>query len=93
MVEEARLRGTRILSLNDFLSYIGYRPQRRLYRPGENRPYNLHQGAHSTATTGYGPGNRQSSGQVSGLFSRRRPLKKQDEASTGATSGAYSSER
>lgn len=36
LVDEARFQGVRRISLNDFLNYIGYKPHRRLFRPGEN---------------------------------------------------------
>ncbi len=34
LLEEARLQGVSWVNLNDFLSWIGYQPQRRLYQPG-----------------------------------------------------------
>ena len=34
----------------DFLAYIGYKPKRRLFQPGQERPYNLKSGAHSTVS-------------------------------------------
>ena len=39
MKKEAQQSGVRVMTMNDFLSYIGYRPQRRLWRPGENIPW------------------------------------------------------
>uniref|UniRef100_A0A7C2JZ46 Uncharacterized protein n=1 Tax=Schlesneria paludicola TaxID=360056 RepID=A0A7C2JZ46_9PLAN len=41
MRSEARLYGVRIIPLNAFLDYIGYKPKRRLFRPGEDKPYTL----------------------------------------------------
>lgn len=38
MEKEARLAGVRRIRLNDFLDYIGYKPSRRLWRPGESYP-------------------------------------------------------
>ncbi len=41
LLEEARLQGVTWVSLNDFLSWIGYQPQRRLFQPGtEGYPLN-----------------------------------------------------
>lgn len=75
MEKEARQQGVRKISLGDFLSYIGYRPKRRLWRPGDGTPYKLKSGAKSTATSET-LGNRESSGQTSGIYSRGNRLKK-----------------
>ena len=37
--KEAQQSGVRVITMNDFLSYTGYKPQRRLWRPGENIPW------------------------------------------------------
>jgi hypothetical protein len=37
--KEAQQSGVRTVTKNDFLSYMGYKPQRRLWRPGENIPW------------------------------------------------------
>ncbi|RMG37724.1 MAG: hypothetical protein D6725_08475 [Planctomycetota bacterium] len=88
MLEEARMQGTRVVSLSDFLAWMGYRPQRRLYIPGmTQRPYNLKAGA-ASATVGEAVGNRTSTGTVSGLFTRKRKLRY--SPSTGQTSKRYS---
>lgn len=39
MKKEAQQSGVRVITMNDFLSYMGYKPQRRLWRPGENIPW------------------------------------------------------
>ena len=83
---QARQRGVRIVSLNNFLAYIGYRPTRRLWRPGQNRPYVLKAGAHSTAVDEVIRG-RESSGQVSGFYTRSKRLKQ--PTSTGQTSKVF----
>ena len=57
MEKEARFNGVRKIRLNDFLDYIGYRPQRRLWRPGEE--YNLDRPQ------------RVNSGSVTGVYSSR----------------------
>ncbi|MBI1346612.1 hypothetical protein GC163_10020 [bacterium] len=67
MRKEARLYGVRIIPLNSFLDYIGYKPKRRLFRPGENRPYNLKAGA-ASASVNQPLGDITSSGQVSGSY-------------------------
>ncbi len=86
MVKEARKTGVRVVSISDFLSYIGYKPQRRLFTPGTDRPYNLRAGAHST-TTDVAVGKRASSGQVSGVFGKRRRLRQ--KSSSGQTSPLF----
>lgn len=39
--KEADEQGVTIVRKNDFLSWMGYRPQHKLYRIGDNRPNNL----------------------------------------------------
>ncbi len=88
MVKEARKQGVRVVNFNDFLSYIGFKPQRRLYIPGlVERPYNLKAGA-ASATTNETVGNRSSSGQVSGAYGRSKRLR-QPSASSGQTSKLF----
>lgn len=68
--KSARERGVRVVSLGDFLNYVGYKPQRRLFVPGGDVPWNLKSGSHSTSVdeTG-GASSRRSSGATSGLYS------------------------
>ncbi|QDT96657.1 hypothetical protein [Gimesia aquarii] len=49
--DEARLKAVRVVGINDFLSYIGYKPQRRLYVPGSGVPSKIKAGAKKTGTT------------------------------------------
>ncbi len=42
--EEAKQQGVRIVSLNDFLAWIGYQPQRKLFVPGAEKGYDLKAG-------------------------------------------------
>ena len=49
LVAQAQKQGIRVLSLRDFLAYIGYRPQQRVWQPGENDP--LPSGRSSSSTT------------------------------------------
>ena len=55
----------RIIPLNAFLDYIGYKSKRRLFKPGDGRGYTLKAGAASTAVDDTF-GDRNSSGNVSG---------------------------
>jgi len=86
MRQEARLHGIRIVPLSDFLNYIGYKPKRRLYRPGVDTKYNLKAGAASTAVN-QPLGDISSSGQVSGSFSRTKTT--QPQTSSGQTSKLF----
>src|SRR5207302_5032226 len=69
LVEAANERGVRVVSLSDFLSYIGYKPQRRLFVPGGDVPYNLKSGSASPAVGESLGGSRKSSGATSGAYS------------------------
>lgn len=87
MRKEARLYGVRIIPLNSFLDYIGYKSKRRLFKPGDNRGYNLKAGAASTGVN-EPLGDRSSSGQVSGSYgapSRAVP----PQTSSGTTSKLF----
>lgn len=84
--DEARVKGVRIVRLNDFLAYIGYKPSRRLWRPGQEVPWKLKAGSHSTGVN-ESMSNRESSGQTSGVFSRSKRLKQ--PTSTGQTSKSF----
>jgi len=87
LVEEARENGTRVVNLNTFLDIVGYKSQRRLWAPGEEIPWKLSAGSRSTAVNAT-LGQRESSGQVSGRYSRSKRLKQ--PTSTGQTSKSYS---
>lgn len=72
LVEEARSHGVQIKSKNDFLAYCGYRPNNRLYRPGEDSKFNLRSGARSASTDESSAtirSSRVSSGQTSAAVS------------------------
>lgn len=84
---EALLYGIRKVGINDFLDYIGFRPQQRLWQPGEDRPFNLRYGAHSTGVD-EALEDRRSSGTVSELFRENRQRSSSD-ASSGTTSGLF----
>lgn len=67
--KDAKRYGVRLVKLADFLQYIGYKQDRRLWRPGDDAPRKLKAGAQST-TTDEVFGRRQSSGRTSGLFKK-----------------------
>ncbi len=84
--DSAREQGIRVISLTDFLSFIGFKPQRRLYIRGSGgRGYALKAGSRSTGVN-ENLGNRKSTGRVSEVFNSRRTSQK---ISSGKTSGAY----
>ncbi|MCA9017514.1 MAG: hypothetical protein KDA77_19480, partial [Planctomycetaceae bacterium] len=83
--EEARLKAVRVIGINDFLSYIGYKPQRRLFTPGSGIPSQIKLGAKTTGV------NDVSSGTVSQVFTRSKRLKQQ--ISSGQTSKAFGSNK
>lgn len=85
MVKEARVNGVRTIKLNDFLSFIGFESKRRMFRPGQDRPFNLKAGAASTSTSET-IGDRSSSGNVSGSF---RSKSAPQQSSDGHTSKLF----
>jgi hypothetical protein len=85
--DAARERGVRVLSLSDFLVYIGYKTQRRLFVPGGDVPYNLNAGSHSSSVKESSGSSRKSSGNTSGAYSGDKSTKAKT-FSGGNTSGA-----
>ncbi|MCA9055004.1 MAG: hypothetical protein KDA75_14280, partial [Planctomycetaceae bacterium] len=69
--DEAKRYGVQVISKNEFLTWIGYVNQQRIWRPGENQPYNLGSGAQSQGVGGNFD-DRTSPGTVSGAYSRER---------------------
>ncbi|MFO0918606.1 MAG: hypothetical protein U0872_09860 [Planctomycetaceae bacterium] len=69
MQGEARLNGVRVISLNDFLQYIGYKPGHRLYQPGQKHAYTLDQAVKEQSS------NRTSEGNYSGVFKKDKNTK------------------
>jgi hypothetical protein len=65
MQKEASINGVRVISLNNFLDYMGYVPQQRRWVPGENPTWSLKAGTRPTGT-------RPSTGNTSALFDKRR---------------------
>jgi len=87
MRNEARRLGVEEIRLTDFLAYMGYKPQRRLYIPGVgDRPFNLRSGA-ASVTTNEAIIDRSAAGAVSGVYSRSKRLK--PGASAGSVSDLY----
>ncbi len=84
--DECREQGVRVVTLNDVMAFIGYTPRQRVFRPGDNKPFALRNGSQSTATS-QTVGDRSSSGQTSGVYSRSKNLRQ--PTSTGQTSGAF----
>ncbi|QDU10233.1 hypothetical protein [Gimesia aquarii] len=75
--DEARLKAVRVIGINDFLSYIGYKPQRRLYTPGSGVPSKIRAGAKKTGTTaGLANKSLTGSGTVSDVFKGNKGRKK-----------------
>ncbi|MFO1020881.1 MAG: hypothetical protein U0903_09325 [Planctomycetales bacterium] len=53
LADEARERGVRVVTFNDFLNYLGYKPTHRIYHPGiENKGTGLRGGSVSKRTDG-----------------------------------------
>lgn len=87
MRDEARRIGIDEIRMSDFLSYIGFIPERRLFIPGTvDRPFNLKNGA-ASAGVDEGAGDRTSAGSVSGLFTRSKRLKAQSGDNSGSKYG------
>lgn len=89
MREAALDNGVRIASLSDFLSFIGHKVERRLYRPGDKSGYRLKNGSRSASVdeTISRIGDQSSNG-VAGRYARHPLLRK--KASTGQTSKRFS---
>jgi len=87
LTNEARQHGVRIVTLSDFLAYIGFKPKQRLFVPGKS-PYNLKSG---TSSTGVESANRDttSSGNVSGLYSNQKSKAVAAPTSSGQTSKLF----
>ena len=79
---EAQQQGVRIVNLNDFLSWIGYQPQRRLYVPGTDQGgYPLKSGQRPAPVD-------KVSGQVSGAINGNKRIK--PATSSNAVSPVFS---
>lgn len=86
MRTEAREHGVRIINLNDFLAYIGYHSKRRLFMPGQSRPYSLKAGTQPPAVDN-AIGGGITSGNVSGAYGNKARTGQQ--SSDGNTSKIF----
>ncbi|MGE5195603.1 MAG: hypothetical protein ACM3U2_24180 [Deltaproteobacteria bacterium] len=85
--DAARERGVRVLSLSDFLVYIGYKQQRRLFVPGGDIPYKLKAGSHSASVDESSGSSRKSGGTTSSAYSGEKGTKAKTFTG-GSTSGS-----
>ncbi len=93
MQEAALDNGVRIISLSDFLNFVGHKVERRLYRPGDDVGYNLKNGSRSAAVdeTVLRLGSRsQRTGQNAGVYDKSNYLRKR--SSTGQTSKKFTND-
>ena len=81
--KEARANGVRIIKINDFLAHVGFQSKRRLFRPGDQRPFNLKAGVTNTLTNDSG-GDRSSSGTTSALFGKSKSAAQQTSSGTAS---------
>jgi hypothetical protein len=68
---EADKYGVQRVSLNEFLTWVGYRNQQRVFRPGQSEKYNLNAGARSAGVDEVF-NDRTSGGNTSRLFQNNR---------------------
>jgi hypothetical protein len=86
MVKEAQEHGVRVVTLEDFLNYVGYEPGRRIWRPGITQAWNLRQGASGNVARPDTKNRPESLGRTSRAFTN--PNAPQTE-SMGKTSKAF----
>lgn len=82
MTNQARERAIRVVSLSDFLSFMGYRTQRRLFVPGGETTYTLKDGARGPMTE-KSKRSRSSGGDTSGVYSDDPLLKPKTVPNSG----------
>jgi hypothetical protein len=80
----AREHGVTIVSLSDFLNYIGFKTQRRLFKPGSEAGYNLKAGTRGASVE---KAYNHPSGKTSGVYSGNKNLR--PKSSTGTTSKLF----
>ena len=81
MIDEARRHGVNVINLTQFLDFIGFIPQRRLFVPGDSNKFTLDPGGR------YSEGRTpSSSGNTSALFGTRRGA---NPVSSGNTSKVF----
>jgi hypothetical protein len=82
MAAEAIENGVRVVSMEDFLNYMGYDAGRRIYRPGKSDKWNLHSGMEGTAARPDRNKRPESGGVTSGLFNNNRGQKMKESSGT-----------
>jgi len=82
MDQQARERGIRVISLSDFLSFMGYKTQRRLFVPGDT-PYSIKHGAR-TPSTEESTGSRSPTGNTSAIYSKDKNRRSTKQFRQGA---------
>ncbi|QDT39377.1 hypothetical protein [Stratiformator vulcanicus] len=89
MLNEARLNGIRVVSLNQFKDYIGYVPKRRLWAPGMQETWTLKSGSRNDPSGDQT--DPSSTGRVSGLFyeDERRERDLRPNSSSGQASSLF----
>jgi hypothetical protein len=74
LTTQAREHGVRVVSLHDFLNWIGYKNKKRVWRPGEQGSWTLSAGSRSTGVNETIGNQSSSTGTTSGLYSRKTRL-------------------
>jgi hypothetical protein len=82
MVGEALENGVRVISMEDFLNYMGYDAGRRIYRPGKSDKWNLRSGMEGTAARPDRNQRPESQGTTSGLFNGKPGQKMRESGGT-----------
>jgi len=80
MVNEAAENGVRVVSMEDFLNYIGYDPGRRIWRPGVTEKWNLRSGGEGTAARPDRAKRPESGGRTSGVFNKNEGQKMRESS-------------
>ena len=88
MQDEANRNAVPVINLGQFLNFIGFVPQRRLYVPGDGAPFRLQAGARSSGVSDSPTSSsRNSSGNTSALFGTRRRANPESGGSTSQVFG------
>lgn len=87
MRDQALEHGVRVVSLEDFLNYIGYEPGRRIWRPGISTKWNLRLGSEGTAARPNPLPPPVSGGTTSPLYKEKTDLPTNESAGTRSIPG------
>ena len=74
--------GVRVVSMEDFLNYMGYDAGRRIYRPGKSDKWNLRSGMEGTAARPDRNQRPESQGTTTGLFNGKPGQKMRESGGT-----------